>query len=379
MILRKGLYLKGVRMIFEIARQDFSELIQKTQSIVEKRAAYPLLQNVKIEAQGDWVTVFATDMETGLWDRSNASIQEAGSITVSARKLFEVLKELGDDIVRFEVIENNWIRVTCGSALFKLVGISDADFPEMMTIDTESLTEVDSELLEYLANKSVYAASTDPNKHIYRGVLMKVNDGLVHMVATDGHRLAKVTIENETSLPDMEILIPRKGVMELQRMISSGAEKISIGIEQNHIVFGLNNQITIVRLIDAQFPDFEKVIPRQNTHNIRFDKSRFYDICRRVALFSDIKTHTILMVLNDGVLEVKGSTPEYGEARDEIAIEYEAEPLKLNFNVTYIIEMLRVFECQEIFMRLNEGGPVIFEPAEKDKVDYLALIMPMIM
>lgn len=366
-------------MIFEISKQDFLDLIQKTQTIVEKRTAYPLLQNVKIDAEGENVTVFATDMEVGLRDRAQASVQEPGSITVSARKLYEVLKELGDEIVRFEVGENNWIRIECGSSVFKLIGMPDADFPGMIEIDEKSLVDVDAALLECLANKSVYAASQDPNKHIYRGVLMKVNGGIINMVATDGHRLAKVTMKSEDDLSDMEVLIPRKGVQELLRMISSGAEKIALGIEQNHMVFNLDNQFMIVRLIDAQFPDFEKVIPRQNTYNIKIDRSAFFDICRRVALFSDIKTHTILLVLSDGVLEVKGSTPEYGEARDKIEIQYEGESLKLNFNVTYIIEMLRVFECQEIFMRFNEGGPVIFEPAEKDAVDYLALIMPMIM
>ena len=366
-------------MIFELSKQDFLELIQKTQSIVEKRATYPVLQNVKIDAFDDRVSIVATDMEVGLRDIAQASVMEPGSITVSARKLFEVLKELGDEIVRFEVSENSWIRIECGSAVFKLVGTPDADFPRLLEVKEDGLVEVDAELLENLSNKSVYAASTDPNKHIYRGVLMKVNGGLIHMVSTDGHRLAKVSVTCEHTIPDMEILIPRKGVQELQRMISSGAEKIKMGIEQNHLVFRLNNQTTIIRLIDAQFPDFEKVIPRQNAFNIRIDRSQFFDICRRVALFSDIKTHTIIIGLENGVLDVKGSTPEYGEARDEIPVQYEGEPLKLNFNVTYILEMLRVFECQEMFMRFNEGGPVIFEPVEKEKVDYLALIMPMIM
>lgn len=366
-------------MIFEISKEDFLGMIQKTQSIVEKRSAYPVLQNVKIDAKDEWVTIVATDMEVGLRDRVQASIMEPGSITVSARKLFEVLKELGDEIVRFQVSDNNWIQIECGSAVFKLVGTPDADFPRLLEIGDEGLVEVDAELLENLSNKSVYAASTDPNKHIYRGVLMKVNGGVIHMVSTDGHRLAKVSVTCEHPIPDMEILIPRKGVQELQRMISTGSEKLLMGIEQNHLVFRLNHQTTIIRLIDAQFPDFEKVIPRQNSVNVRIDRALFFDICRRVALFSDIKTHTIVLGLSDGILDVKGSTPEYGEARDQIPIQYEGDALKLNFNVTYILEMLRVFECEEMFMRFNEGGPVIFEPVEKEKVEYLALIMPMIM
>lgn len=366
-------------MIFEISKEDFLGMIQKTQSIVEKRAAYPVLQNVKIDALDEWVMIVATDMEVGLRDRVRASVMEPGTITVSARKLFEVLKELGDEIVRFSVGENNWIKIECGSAVFKLVGTPDADFPRLLDVSDDIMVDVESELLENLSNKSVYAASTDPNKHVYRGVLMKVNNGRIHMVSTDGHRLAKVSVSCEHAIPDMEILIPRKGVLELQRMISSGSEKIRMGLEQNHLVFKLGDQVTIIRLIDAQFPDFEKVIPRQNTHNIRIDRSLFFDTCRRVALFSDIKTHTIVLGLNDGIMEVKGSTPEYGEARDEIPVAFEGDGLYLNFNVTYILEMLRVFECGEMFMRFNEGGPVVFEPVEKEKVEYLALIMPMIM
>lgn len=365
-------------MIFKIFKQDFLGPIQKVQSIIEKKSTFPFLQNVRIEATGGHIKIFATDMEVGLRDRVEASVQVEGCITVSAQKLFEVLKELGDEIVHFEVDQNNWIKIECGLSNFKLVGMSDADFPSMMEVKDDALVEVDAFILENLANKSMYAATMDPNKHMYRGVLFKVNGNVLSMVATDGHRLAKVTMKSEENLPDMEVIIPRKGITELLKIISTGAEKIALGIVQNHIVFRLNEQYTIASLIDSQFPDFERVIPQKNTYNIRINRPSFYDICKRVSIFSDIKTHTISMTFGNGVLEVKGSTPEYGEAKDQIVVDYEGEELKLNFNVIYILETLRVFECEEIFMRFNEGGPVIFEPVEKDSVDYLALIMPMI-
>lgn len=365
-------------MIFEIQKETFLNLIQKSQSIVERRTAYPVLQNVKIDASDGKIEITATDMEVGLRDSAEAVIEKEGTITVSARKLYEVLKEIGQGVVRFVLQENNWIRLTCGSSEFKLVGTQDDDFPQLLDVSDDALIEVSSELLDMLASKSVYAASTDPNKHVYRGILLKANADAVNMVSTDGHRLARITTENSHGIPDMEILIPRKGIQELQRMVSMGSETILFGIEQNHIVFKLGHQMTVARLIDAQFPDFEMVIPKENSFNIRVDRSQFLDVCRRVSLFSDLKTHTIMLTVENGVMQVEGSTPEYGEAHDEMQVQFEGDAITLNFNVTYLLEMLRVFDCEELFIRFNEGGPVIFEPVEKETFDYMALIMPMI-
>lgn len=366
-------------MIFEIQKDLFLNVIQKSQSIVEKKTTYPVLQNVKLDASDGQIRVKATDMEIGLRDSAEAVIEQPGTITVSARKLYEVLKELGQGIVRFEVQENNWIRITCGSSEFKLVGMPDDDFPRLLEVNEDGLIEVSAEVLDTLASKSVYAASTDLNKHIYRGILMKVNGDTITMVSTDGHRLAQISTSNTQEIPDMEILIPRKGIQELQKMVSSGKETVNFGVEQNHIVFQLDTQTTTARLIDAQFPDFEKVIPRENTCNIRIDRMQFLDVCRRVSLFSDLKTHTITLELRDNLLKVEGSTPEYGEAHDELVVQFEDDPVKLNFNVTYLLEMLRVFDCEEVFMRFSPGGPVVFEPVEQEDYDYLSLIMPMIM
>ncbi|HPQ39238.1 MAG TPA: DNA polymerase III subunit beta [bacterium] len=365
-------------MIFEIQKETFLNLIQKSQSIVERRTAYPVLQNVKIDAVDGAIEITATDMEVGLRDSAEAVIEKEGTITVSARKLYEVLKEIGEGTVRFVLQENNWIRLTCGSSEFKLVGTQDDDFPRLLEVSDDALIEIKAELLDMLASKAVYAASTDPNKHVYRGVLFKSTADAINMVATDGHRLARISTENTHGIPEMEILIPRKGIQELQRMVSMGSETILFGTEQNHIVFKIDRQVTIARLIDAQFPDFEMVIPRESAFNIRVDRTQFLDICRRVSLFSDIKTHTIMLTLENGAMQVEGSTPEYGEAHDEMTVQYEGETVKLNFNVTYLLEMLRVFDCEEVFMRFNEGGPVIFEPVEKAEYDYMALIMPMI-
>jgi len=366
-------------MIFEIQKDTFLNIIQKSQSITEKRSSYPVLQNVKIIASSGRIEVLATDMEVGFRDSVESVIEKEGVITVHARKLFEVLKELGDGTVRFEVKDNNWIWINCGSAEFKLVGTPDDDFPRLLEVAEESLIDVSAELLDTLASKAIYAASTDPNKHIYRGILTKVNGDSISMVSTDGHRLARIISPNEGNIPDMEILVPRKGIQELQKMVSMGVETIKFGTEQNHIVFRVGDQTVITRLIDAQFPDFEMVIPKESNFNIRIDRVEFMDICRRVSLFSDIKTHTICLTLDSGIMKVEGSTPEYGEAHDEMAVQYDGTTIKLNFNVTYLIEMLRVFDCEEIFMRFSDGGPVIFEPVEKGIYDYLFLIMPMIM
>ena len=360
-------------MRFEISRQRFLEMVQGAQGVIDFKSAAPLLNNVWVGAKNDRVHVFATDLDLSFCDNAFASVERDGAITVSAKKLFEVIKSLDSESILFDVGENNWVRIVSGATEYKLVGFADSHYPSKPESEGEFFN-VSVEMLKDLITKTAYSASADKYHNIYNGVLMVVKDGVVTMVSTNGHRLAKAKSSTDIE-GNYEVLIPRKGLLELLRIIPSGEETVATNVEKDKISFIHENIYFSIRLIDGKFPDYERIIPKPSGHNMVISRLDFLDACKRTSLFADIKTHTISLLFDQGYLKVQSNTPEYGEASDQIAIDYQGDEVKLHMNVFYLLEMLRVFDSDDIMVRFDKDGPVVFEPIDGE---YMALIMPML-
>ncbi|MBN1550743.1 DNA polymerase III subunit beta [bacterium] len=366
-------------MKFEIAKDDFLKSIQKVQAVVERKNTVPLLSNVRIKADSGILEINATDLEVGIRDILDAGIKESGSITVSAKKLYEVLKELPEDTVLFEVADNNWIHISCGMAVFKLVGMPDEDYPNLPVFDTEKLISIPIDVLDTLTRKTVYAVSHDENRHVLNGVKFTITADRILMVATDGHRLSFVDMPNQTGLQEMDIIVPQKGIRELQRMIGEGVEEIYFGVMENHIVFQAGKETVLTRLVDGKFPDYTKVIPETTQTEILIDKESLYNSLRRVSLFSDVKVRGVKLEFADNSIQVTASTPEYGEAKDQISVDYTGDLFTVGFNVNYLLDLLRTIDTETIKICLNDtSGPAVFEPTGQEDYHYIAIVMPMI-
>ncbi|MBN1355694.1 DNA polymerase III subunit beta [bacterium] len=366
-------------MEFEIEKSDFLRSIQKVQAVVERKNALPLLSNVRIVTTENQIEINATDLEVGIRDRIDVNESEGGSITVSAKKLYEVLKELPEEKIRFKVEENNWISISCGLSNFKLVGMSDEDYPRLADFDDTGFVPVGSEVMDILTRKSSFAVSHDENRRVLNGTLFHVSKETLRMVATDGHRLAYVESQNITDLPEMEIIIPQKGIREIQRMISSGMEEMKFGIMENQVVFRVGNETVLTRLVDGKFPDYTKVVPKNAENEIKIDKDGLYNSLRRVSLFSDLKVRGVKFDVSAGGIQISASTPEYGEAKDRLDIQYDGEPFSIGFNVNYLLDLLRSIDSELVVMRIGDmSGPVVFEPSEPSEYKYFSVVMPMI-
>jgi DNA polymerase III subunit beta len=366
-------------MEFQIEKNVFLKSIQKVQAVVERKNALPLLSNVRIVAEKDAIEMNATDLEVGIRDTIAVDVADTGSITVSAKKLYEVLKELPEENLTFKVEDNFWISISCGSSKFKLVGMSDEDFPRLPDFEESNFIPVSSDILDMLTRKSVYAVSHDENRRVLNGVFFTVSGDMVRMVATDGHRLAYVESPNQTQLPEFEIIIPQKGVREIQRMISSGIEELHFGIMENHVVFKVENEMVLTRLVDGKFPDYTKVIPETCDTEIQFDKDSLYNSLRRVSLFSDLKVRGVKFEVDSKRLQISASTPEYGEAKDQLPIEYDGDAFSVGFNVNYVLELLRTVDSEIVVMKIGDpSGPIIFKPGDCEECSYFSVVMPMI-
>lgn len=366
-------------MEFSIEKSVFQASVQKVQAIVERRSTNPFLNNVKINASTDTIEIIATDLEVGIRDIIGAEVTEAGSILVSAKKLYEVLKELPENTIRFKLEENNWIKLSCGQAEFRLFGSSDVDYPKLPDVDESNLTIVPGELLDSLTKKVVYAVSHDENRRVLSGVLFKVDEEAVRMIATDGHRLAYVESPNELKMATLEVIIPQKAIHEIQRMVASGGDEFRFGINNNHLVFKVGNETVISRLVEGIFPNYSIVIPKECRLIVNVNKESLMSSLRRVSLFSDIKARGVKMNIADNMIVISANTPEFGEAKDQIPVEYANEALMIGFNVNYLIDLIKTIDSEEISLRINNpSGPVEFRPGLESELRYLGIVMPMI-
>ncbi|HLO25278.1 MAG TPA: DNA polymerase III subunit beta [Geobacteraceae bacterium] len=370
-------------MEFRIDKDSFLKALQKVQGIVERRNTMPILSNVLIEASADRLFITATDLEVGMKSSYPTEVVKEGKITVSAKKIYEIIKELSDEKIHFSTKENDWVEIRCGKALFNIVGLSSEEFPYFPKVNDDSFIRLNSAVLREMIEKTSYAICHDETKYNLNGVLVKALEEngkvLLKMVATDGHRLSIAekelsgTISKELA---KGIIFPKKGIFELKKMTEEEDEDILLGFMDNNAVIKKGNTVVVMRLVDGEFPDYTKVVPVNNTRIVRAGRETLLHSLRRMAILSSEKFKGIKFDIKPGTMEISSSNPELGEAREELEIEYTGDPLTSRFNARYMIDVLSVLEETGIELLFkDELSPSIMKPA--DATGFLAVIMPM--
>lgn len=369
-------------MEFRIPRETFYRALQKIQGIVEKRTTMPILSNALIEAREDGIEVIATDLDVAMKSSYPATTITPGRITVAAKKLCEILKELPDEEVRFATRENDWVDIRCGKAQFNLVGLSPDEFP-LPRIREDRLITLRSSLIGEMIEKSSYAICTDETKYNLNGVFVQARSeddrNLIRMVATDGHRLALVarSVEGEVG-PELTkgVIFPRKGIYELKKMTEDESGDMMIGFMENSAVIKKGDTVVVMRLVDGEFPDYTRVIPQQNSRSVRINRDDFLHTLRRMQILSSDKFKGIKLDVSEGGMEISSSNPELGESREELDVLFQGDPLALRFNARYLIDVLTVLDGADVELLLkDELSPAIVR-SDVDP-DFLAVIMPM--
>ncbi|PLX99218.1 MAG: DNA polymerase III subunit beta [Desulfuromonas sp.] len=370
-------------MHFTIEREVFVKALSKVQGIVEKRSTIPILSNVLIQAEDNSIRLIATDLEVGMKTSYPATVKKIGKITVSAKKLYEIVREFPDGEISFIAKENCWIELRCGKALFNIVGLSPDEFPYFPDTDEQKFFQVPADLLKEMVEKTAYAISTDETKYNLNGIYFREmnEDGNTNLrlVATDGHRLALYQADVDVAdVPQLQkgVILPRKGVQELRKITEEGEGNIELGFFDNNAVLRRDQTTVVMRLVDGEFPDYERVIPKTRDQEALIDREAILHVLKRVSILANERSRGVKLKVSPNSLELSSSNPELGEAREDLEIDYQGPEITIGFNARYLLDILQNIDDETIEMVFKDQvSPTLISP--QDKRYYRTVIMPM--
>jgi len=358
-----------------IDRDAFLKGLQMVQNIVEPRQTLPILANVLLEAEGESMRMTATDLEVGARVSVPAKVGGKGAITVSARKLAEIVKELAAAAVALKVTENVTVNLRCGGATYRLVGLAPDDFPPVVPASPQSWVTLEAKTLREMLTQTSFAVSHDETRYALNGVLFAFQGKDVRMVATDGHRLAFSTRSLGQAIPTATGIVPRKAVTEIMRVLGAG-EEVQIAITENQFVLQMPNFVMTARLIEGQFPNYDAVIPRTQPGRLTAPRSSLTAALRRVAVMAEERNKPVKLALSPGSLKVTASSQELGEAEEILEVEYAGEEMVIGFNSRYLLEAMAALDKDQVMFEIKDAqSPGVIKSVEDE--GYCCVIMPM--
>lgn len=358
---------------------DLLAALYWAQNIVERRNTMPILANVLIETLDEDVGVTATDLEVGVRAKLTGDAVKKGKITVNAKKLYEIVREAPQDTIYLRRLDNDWVEVKSGKSVFKMVGMNAQEFPQFPLFDKQKLSTTPALAMREMIEKTIFSVSTDETRYSLNGVLMEQGGrGVARMVATDGHRLAMIERSIGPLGLDKGVILPRKGLTELRKVLE-GAEDgvVSIGFKENLGLVVRDNVELFMRLIEGEFPEYGKVIPKDNPHSIKMSQDEFLKALRRVSILSSERYKGIKLELKEGKLSISANNPDLGEAVEEIEVDYQGKQLSMGFNARYLIDVLSVLGADgQVEMEFkDEVSPGIIRKVGDEGYTYV--VMPM--
>ena len=366
-------------MRFTITRQNLHNGLAAVSAAVPSKTTLPVLSNILFEVGEGNVRMSGTDLDVAVRVHLPADIGEAGSLTAPGRKLQEITKELSDQPVEVST-RGDQIELRCGRSHFRLNGLPAEEFPALPVVDFESGWSVESGDLHTLIQHTSFAASTEESRPILNGVLWELRDGAMRMVATNGHRLARMSVPAvSSSSPSTDLIVPPAALQQVQRLFKND-DQINVSRSGNHLGFRTTTTEVYTRLIEGSYPNYDQVIPKDNDKHAVVDKRALESAVRRMAVVASDQTHRIRLTFEDGHANLNVLTPDLGEGHDELEVHYEGEEIEIGFNANYLLEVLRYMPTDEV--RLTFKAPeraVTVEPvaAEDEAIDYLCLVMPL--
>jgi DNA polymerase-3 subunit beta len=375
-------------MNFEMDKREFIKGLGLMQSVAGRKTTLPILSHILLEWEKNSLYLTGTDLETGIREELAAKIHQKGKASVSAKKLYEIVRELPEETIHIQKKENQWITLQCGKSIFNLAGLDPEEFPSLPNYQEENFSAISNRIIREMIEKTVFAASNEESRYHLNGVLFAQSKQggkeILRMVATDGHRLSLIDRENQKirGIEEKGMIIPKKGVLEIKKIIGDrgGEEEMGIYFNGTHGFFKMGKSLTVIRLIDGEFPEYEQVIPKGNDKKLVMAKEKVVSSLKRVSTMASERMEGVKFSLKKNSVEMSSYHQDFGDAKEEVEVIYEGPPLQVGFNARYLIEALNVIDAEEILMELkDEGSPGILRPSSLTPglSDQLCIIMPM--
>ena len=361
-----------------VRKNDLLRELQLFQGIVERKNTIPILANVLIEATENEVRMLATDLEVALRSRCEATVGKSGSLTLPAKKLYEILKALPETDVRIEE-DKNGVKVAADRFDSRMQTLPREDFPTLPEASGKPRAALPRNALKEMVAKTQFAITGEDTRFFLNGAKFVLKPESLTMIATDGHRLALVEVMHKVGVTEeVGVILPKKTILELGKLLVEGEGDVLFESGENHLFFDVGGRMLISRMIDGQFPAYERVIPKGNDKEIEFERERLTNAVKRVALLSNERSRSVKLEMSKGKVEVTSSSSEFGEAREELAVEYAGPPLTISFNAQYVLDFLNVVETDVVALSLkDEVSQAVMKPVGAQGYDYTYVIMPM--
>jgi DNA polymerase III subunit beta len=365
-------------MEITVKKNDLARELHLVQGIVERKNSIPILSNVLAEARGGEVRISATDLDVSLRCGCPAAVATEGAITLAAKKLYEIVRSLPEGDVRIKVLPDSWASIESERVTFKVAGLPREDFPALPEGRAKDGIEIPGDILRDLIARTSFAITAEDARYYLAGALLVLDNEGAALVATDGHRLAyahhRATLK---ALDPLRVLVPRKAVSELGRLLEAGGSVVFQQVE-NHLVFAVGERTLASKMIEGQFPAFEKVIAVTGDKQVTVDRERLSTGIRRVSLLSSERSRAVRLSLTAGKLDLAASSPDLGEARESIPLEYGGGPVDVGFNAQYLLDFLSAAAVDAVSLELKDAeSQGMLRPKAEGALDYRYVVMPM--
>jgi DNA polymerase-3 subunit beta len=363
-----------------VRKNDLLRELQLFQGIVERKNTIPILANVLMEAKGDQVSFLATDLEVGLRSMCKAAVAKGGSLTLPAKKFYEIVKSLPETDIRIAE-DKGGVKVAADRFDSRMQTLPREDFPTLPEAGATPTATLPRTLVREMVAKTQFAITGEDTRYFLNGALFVLRPDSMSLVATDGHRLALVTTRRDgkgAQTDEVRAILPKKTLGELARLLAEGDEDIRYERGENHLFFEVGGRLLISRMIDGQFPAYERVIPKGNDKHIEFERDRLTNAVKRVALLSNERSRAVKFQIDKGKVDVTSSSPDLGEAKETLPVEYAGAPMQICFNAQYVLDFLSAVSTDVVSLDLkDEVSQAVMKPVGAEGYDYTYVIMPM--
>ena len=368
-------------MEFSVTKSALLNELITTQGVVERKTTIPILSNILVEAKGTRLTVTATDLELSIRTSCEVKIKREGAGTIPAKKLLELVRLLPEGEIKFRLLENYWVEITSDKKKYKLVGMARENFPALPAMP-HPLVKLPAAILQSLIAKTKFAISMEESRYTLNGGLLILKPDTIAMVATDGHRLALAETSQKLSglNGEVKVLIPKKAMDEVEKLSSTAGSdaQLDFAKDESHLFFQAGHRLLISRILTGQFPNYEAVLPRENNKTVVIERAELCDAVRRVSQLADQRSHAVKLAVSNEGIEISASSPEYGEAKENIEKEYAGDPIAIGFNSSYMLDFLAAAADGPISIELkDEQSAGQMRPLADESYRYRYIIMPM--